>query len=273
MTSHNNPSLINVLDELPFWSAPFGVRLLAKVVPKRNMSLLDIGFGTGFPLTELAMRFGDSCTIYGIDPWKEAAERVREKLRIYGITNVRLFIGKAEEIPLENQSIDLITSNNGLNNVTDLSRVLSECARVLKPGGKLIFTMNTDETMVEFYEVLEQSLSEHDLPESVVHLNQHIYEKRKPLGEIKSLLAGAGFDNVTLEENWFDYKFADGSTMLNHFFIRLAFLDSWKEIVPEKDRDLIFSEVERRLNHIVTEKGHLSLRVPFVVIEARRRSD
>ena len=60
--------LVNVLDELPLWSAPFGLKLLDAIEYKPNISALDIGFGNGFPLTELAMRLGETSTVYGIDP-------------------------------------------------------------------------------------------------------------------------------------------------------------------------------------------------------------
>ena len=44
------------------------------------MTVLDVGFGTGFPLLELAQRLGKSATIYGIDPWEAAHERTHLKM-------------------------------------------------------------------------------------------------------------------------------------------------------------------------------------------------
>jgi precorrin-6B methylase 2 len=55
------------IDELPIWSAPFGLKLLNYIGYKPNITALDIGFGTGFPLIEIAMRLGKESTIYGID--------------------------------------------------------------------------------------------------------------------------------------------------------------------------------------------------------------
>ena len=69
--SINNPEVVSALDELSLWSAPFGLKLLDSVLYKKNMNVLDIGFGTGFPLTELAMRLGKTSRIYGVDPWNE----------------------------------------------------------------------------------------------------------------------------------------------------------------------------------------------------------
>jgi 16S rRNA G527 N7-methylase RsmG len=53
---------MEVIDELPIWSVPFGLKLLDVVDYKPTISAIDIGFGTGFPLIELAMRFGNTST-------------------------------------------------------------------------------------------------------------------------------------------------------------------------------------------------------------------
>lgn len=264
---HANPDIISFLDELPLWSAPFGIKLLDKIIPAKNLSVLDIGYGTGFPLIELAMRLGNTCKIYGIDPWETAAARVREKLKIFGIDNIELLPGKAEHIPLEDESIDLISSNNGLNNVEDPALVLSECFRVLKRGGKLIFTMNTNKTMLEFYDIMEKTLSDNDLLESVLRLKQHIYEKRKPLDEVRNLLVKSGFSSIYVEEDNFTYRFSDGTAMFDHFFIRMAFLEAWMKIVPENLQEEIFKEIEKRINILAEKEGFFALSIPFVVIE------
>lgn len=71
----NSYKHVELIDELPFWSAPFGIKLLDSIMLKKNMTALDIGFGLGFPLTEIAMRLGKSSKIYGIDPWHTAIKR------------------------------------------------------------------------------------------------------------------------------------------------------------------------------------------------------
>jgi len=110
-------NIISIDDELPLWSAPFGLKLLEHVIYKPDLTALDIGFGSGFPLIELAMRLGENARVYGIDPWKTAVDRTHEKIRRLGIANITVIEGPAESMPLENHSIDLITSNNGINNV------------------------------------------------------------------------------------------------------------------------------------------------------------
>jgi arsenite methyltransferase len=260
--------MANVLDELPIWSAPFGLKLLDYVDYRPDISVLDIGSGTGFPLTELAMRLGESSTVFGIDPWKEAIERANKKICHYGIKNIKLIEGFAESLPLENGSIDLITSNNGINNVKDIDKVLSECSRVIKKGGQFVQTMNTDKSMFEFYSEFERVLSELHMNREIDLMYEHIAQKRPPLDIMISMIQKRGFKIIDLEHDQFNYKFADGSAMLNHYFIRLAFMDPWIKILPDNKAELVFDAVETRLNEQSLKSGCMKLSIPFVLINA-----
>lgn len=260
--------LIDVLDELPLWSAPFGLKLLDYIDYKPHITALDIGFGTGFPLTELAMRLGDSSTVYGIDPWKEAIARTKIKIEKYRITNIKLIEGIAESIPLDKESIDLIVSNNGINNVSDIDKVISECSRILKSGGQFVQTMNLDKSMFEFYEQLERVLTDLNMEKEINLMYRHIYQKRRPLDVIIPMVEKNGFTIKDLEHDQFDYKFTDGTTMLNHYFIRVAFMDSWIKILPENKLEQIFDTIERRLNEKSQISGGLKLSIPFIIINS-----
>ena len=267
----NSEELIEVLDELPFWAAPFGLKLIDKVVLRKGIKALDIGFGAGFPLTELAMRLGNSCKVYGIDPWTAAIQRTRKKLAFYGIENVEIIEGVAENIPLPSYSVDLIVSNNGINNVEDLEKVLSECSRIMKQGGQFILTMNLNNTMVEFYDILEIVLREREMTEEIEKMNQQIYKKRKPLDEFIKQIEKHGFTIKDIDHDQFDYKYVDGTTLLNHYFIRMAFLNGWKGIVPIEKQEFIFNEIEKRMNEKALTDGYFKLSVPFVVIDCTKK--
>lgn len=266
----NSNILVEVFDELPLWSAPFGLSLLEKIIYRRGINVLDIGCGTGFPLTEIAMRLGNTCKIYGIDPWEAALTRARKKIEVYNIKNIELISGFAENIPLETNSIDLIISNNGLNNVADIEQSLQECSRVIKRGGQFLQTMNLDGTMLEFYSIMKNVLKELGLEESIQLMQKHIHKKRMPINDYFMLLRKNNFsiESVTYEK--FYYRFTDGTSMLNHFFIRLAFLDSWKSIAPEEKQSEIFQIIENRINEQVKDNSFFKLSVPFAVIDCRK---
>ena len=71
-------------DELPFWSAPFGLVLLDTVRLRKRMLVLDIGCGAGFPMLELAGRLDGDSHVTGLDPSDEAVEMVQEKIAVIG---------------------------------------------------------------------------------------------------------------------------------------------------------------------------------------------
>jgi arsenite methyltransferase len=263
----NDEKIISVIDELPLWSAPFGLKLLDKINYKKNIAVLDIGSGLGFPLLEIAMRLGNSCKVYGVDPWVAAVERAKTKIKLYGISNVEIITGVAENIPLPNNSIDLIISNNGLNNVDDLNKSLNECSRISKTGSQLVFTYNTDKTMSEFYSVFEEVLLEKNMMNELTLMKEHIHKKRKPVEEFIHLLNDKGYIINEISPEKFDYKFVDASAMLNHFLIRLAFIESWKSLVPKERQQEIFNAIEKRLNTLADQSGLLRLTIPFVLID------
>ena len=262
--------LVEVFDELPFWAAPFGLRLLDNIKYKKGIKAVDIGFGAGFPLTEIAMRLGKTSKVYGIDPWDAAVNRAEKKIEFYKIKNIEIIRGVAEEIPLLDNEIDLIVSNNGLNNVADLDKSLSECARIIKKGGQFIQTMNLNDTMIEFYTVMEKVLTDLKLDGSLRAMQNQIYKKRKPLDQYLDLIKSNGFSVDNVIQDKFEYKFIDGTTMLNHYFIRLAFIDGWKEIVPANRQEEIFGLIEEELNKKSLTDGIMKLSVPFVVIDAEK---
>lgn len=260
-----------MVDELPLWSAPFGLKLLDYVNYRPCITALDIGCGTGFPLVELAMRLGHASKVYGIDPNARVLELAAEKAQLLGIANIRFIHGVAEELPLGDGTIDLIVSNNGINNVTDINKVLGECARVLKRGGQFMLSMNTDKTFIEFYTQLEIVLDELNLPHVIRQMHQHIHEKRPPLDEMQNLLIQSGFQIEAIIRDEFSYKFADATAMLHHYLIRTSFLPAWRKFLPEAKTAEILGKVEERLNNSAKRQGDLKLSVPFAVINACRQ--
>jgi arsenite methyltransferase len=267
----DSDKLVEVFDELNIWAAPFGLKLLDNIRYQKNITALDIGFGAGFPLTEIAMRLGNTCKVYGLDPWDAGIRRSQKKIERYGIKNIEIIRGFAEEIYIEDNSVDLIVSNNGLNNVEDLAKALKECSRVMKRGGQFIQTLNLNDSLIEFYSVMEKVLVDEQMEAVIPKLREQINSKRKPLDEITNLIENNNFTIEKVINDQFEYRFVDGTAMLNHFFIRLAFLDGWKSIVPACKQAEIFRKIEDALNKQSLEEGSITLTIPYVVIDSIRK--
>jgi ubiquinone/menaquinone biosynthesis C-methylase UbiE len=266
----SDPAIISAIDEMPLWSAYFGEVLLDTVVFREKAKILDIGCGGGFPLLELAQRFGAGSEVIGIDPWKAATNRLKGKAKTMAVNNIHIINGVAEELPIENNYFDLIVSNNGLNNCSDQIKVLSECYRTLKPGGQLVFTVNLPGSMKEFYSIFRATLKEQNLNDVIVKMEQHIKEKRKSLKENIDQVRKNHFTVKEIIQKSFYMRYLNGTAFLNHHFVKIAFLESWIKIVPPGKRSKVFSILEEKLNNFSKTKGELRLTIPFVCFDCRK---
>lgn len=265
----DTPGFINTFDELPLWSASFGLLLLKNLEYRPGLTIVDVGSGAGFPLMEIASRFGATCTCYGVDPWHNANTRARQKIQDYRLTNVEIIEASADKIPLLDSSVDLVVSNLGINNFDDPPAVFAECYRILKPGGKLSITTNLDGHWQEFYDVFEQALRALNKNEAADRLVAHC-RHRGTEDSISSLFSQAGFQvSKTLTES-FEMKFTDGGSFLDHHFVKLGWLSSWIAIVDDNDLELVFNTVQHNLDMLAAEKGGLTLTVPMAYIEGKK---
>lgn len=98
--------------------------------------VLDLGSGGGIDVLLSARRVGPSGKAYGLDMTDEMLELARRNQREAGVTNVEFLKGEIENIPLPDDSVDVIISNCVINLSGDKRRVLTEAYRVLKPGGR-----------------------------------------------------------------------------------------------------------------------------------------
>ncbi len=265
----DSSSFIDTFDEAPFWSAAFGLLLFKHLKIKKYSRVLDLGSGAGFPLFELAERLGKSSQCYGLDPWKNANERAGKKLKNYDVTNVSIIEGSALSMPFDDNSIDLIVSNLGVNNFEEPVKVIEECCRVMKAGATLSLTTNLNGHWKEFYDVFEKTLSRCGKPEQVTQL-QLQQEHRGSVQSVRELLTKGRLNVVKCVEDQIEMRFADGSAFLNHHFIKVGWLSSWQALIAEAEWEYIFTELEKDLNSYAEQIGELKLTVPMLYIEAKK---
>jgi SAM-dependent methyltransferase len=98
--------------------------------------VLDLGSGGGIDVLLSARRVGPTGKAYGLDMTDEMLALARENQRQAGVHNVEFLKGEIENIPLPNNSVDVIISNCVINLSADKDRVLREAFRVLRPGGR-----------------------------------------------------------------------------------------------------------------------------------------
>jgi arsenite methyltransferase len=248
----NSPRIVNAYDELPLWSAMFGLLLLEHVPLTNIRKALDVGCGTGFPLIELAERLGPSTEVHGIDPWIAGLERARQKIDARATPNVTLHEGSATSMPFPHEAFDLIVSNLGVNNFDDRNGAMRECRRVARKGATIALTTNLQGHMHELYNAMAEVL------EDTTALEKHIAH-RATIPAVRQLLEENGFAVRRVIERESVMRFANATALFNHHFIKLGFLDAWKEVVGD-DKE-IFERLMERLS------GELKLTIPMAYVE------
>ena len=104
---------------------------------REGETVLDLGSGGGIDVILSAKRVGETGLAYGLDMTDEMLALARRNAEEAGIRNAIFLKGAIEEVPLPAESVDVVISNCVVNLSTDKAAVLTEIARVLRPGGRV----------------------------------------------------------------------------------------------------------------------------------------
>ena len=128
-------------------------------------------------------------------------------------------------------------------------------------------TTNTVGHYREFYDVYETILKElkkkHLLPILKKQENH-----RGNLESIRENLENANFSITKIIKDRFQWRYLNGSALLNHSLTVFGFLDGWRHILEGEDEKLIFEKIEEKLNAIAEREGELKMSVPMLYLEA-----
>src|SRR6267378_2689674 len=158
-------------------------------------TVLDLGSGGGIDVILSAKRVGPTGTAYGVDMTDEMLALAQRNARDVGVPNVHFLKGEIENIPLPADSVDVVISNCVINLSTDKPAVLTEIARVLKPGGRIGISDVVAEDHLSADERAERG--------SFVGCIAGALSK----GEYEAGLEAAGFEQISVE---FTHQVADG---------------------------------------------------------------
>ena len=156
-------------------------------------AVLEIGFGTGYSLVEIARCVGATGKAYGIDVTPEMVELAKKRLEKEGLAErVELCEGDAREMRYENKWFDTVYMAAALElfDTPDIPRVLAEIKRVLKPAGRLGVTSmpkegHEDSIILRFYEWIHRAFPR--------------YASCRPI-YVEDSVSGAGFEIIKAEE-------------------------------------------------------------------------
>ena len=170
---------------------------------KPGETVLDLGSGGGIDVLLSARRVGPAGKAYGLDMTDEMLALARENQEKSGLTNAEFLKGDIEQIPLPDNSVDVVISNCVINLSADKDRVLAEAFRVLKPGGR--------------FAVSDIVVRGDDVPEAV-RRNMELWggciAGALEESDYRRKLKRAGFDAVDLEPTRI-YRAADARQFLD----------------------------------------------------------
>jgi arsenite methyltransferase len=162
---------------------------------REGETVLDLGSGGGIDVILSAKRVGPMGTAYGLDMTDEMLALAQRNAREADVTNVHFLKGVIEQVPLPASSVDVVISNCVINLSVDKPAVLTEIARVLKPGGRIGISDV----------VAEDRLSRQERAERGSYVG--CIAGALSRGEYQAGLEAAGFGQISVE---FTHEVADG---------------------------------------------------------------
>ena len=105
---------------------------------REGETVLDLGSGAGFDCFLAANKVGKTGKVIGVDMTPEMLEKARENAKKGGYSNVEFRLGEIENLPVADNSVDVMISNCVINLSPDKRRVFAEAYRVLRPNGRLM---------------------------------------------------------------------------------------------------------------------------------------
>lgn len=115
-----------------------------------------------------------------------------------------------------------------------------------------------------------ETISELGFEKYIAQFNEHI-NHRGTEESVKELLDSNDFRIKTVVKSIYKMRFLNGTAFLNHSFIILGFINSWRNMFEDTEKQIFFETFERNLNRLSRSKGELKLTIPMLYLECTKK--
>ncbi|MSP63630.1 MAG: methyltransferase domain-containing protein, partial [Myxococcales bacterium] len=270
--THKQEALAKLYDAeiLPIWAQRFGRMLLRDLTLPPKAMVLDVGCGTGYPALDVLRKMDDQGRIIAIDAAQSMLSIAREKAG--ALSGKRIYFRSEATEPrlsFADDVYDLVVSNLWLTEVDDPAALVSEFARVAKPGGRVIATTPLRGTFGEFYDIYREVLIKRDRTEALARLDHWTAHYPTP-AHAEALFQRAGLTEVTVERETFTLLFKSSREFFFAPVIEYGPLSMWKEIAgkgPEMQE--VFRQIKEAIDSYFGG-GTFSVTVDAACIRGRK---
>jgi len=214
--------------------------------------VLDVATGTGMAANAAARLVGPSGRVTGIDIAEGMLDQAWENARRQGATNLDLHVMDAEHLEFRSRYFDAVLCGAGLYYLPDMPSALREWLRVLKPGGRLLFTGFAPSAFQPMAGLLLDLLAAggHAWPPDAEPL---LWQRMRLPEQYRALLAGAGFGDVSVETEQLGYHLAGAGDWWE--VVWNSDLRRWVERLPDAELGRLRADHQAVVEGLRTEKG------------------
>jgi len=218
----------------------------AKITP--NQKVLDIATGTGVVAIAAAQRLKNSERVQAIDLSKNMIHQAQENLKHASLDNVDFHIMDAENLEFESNYFDVITCSYGLFFMPDMSAALQSWLRVLKPGGKIIFSSFAPSAFQPLSDIFINNLTEYDVTAPTPRWLQLAEEDL-----CKNILTNNGFELAQVTQTQLGYHLTDFKGWWE--VIQSAGYRGLYEQLPQENRTDFETKHRREIDKLISKDG------------------
>lgn len=215
---------------------------------KPGEAVLDIATGTGMVALAVAQAVGNNTEVQAIDLSENMLAQAKQNLSRAGFDNVTFQTMDGEQLTFEDNRFDVITCSYGLFFMPDMPGALKNWLRVLKPGGRVIFSSFAPSAFTPMSEIFINNLSEYDITPP-----QPRWLQLAEVGLCKTLLQDAGFESPEVVQSQLGYHHAS----LDNWWdcIQSAGYRGLYEQLPQEHRADFKSKHLADVNQHMTDEG------------------